>query len=192
MNKTRRRGQEEEIPKSVLKMKQEKAKREEAERNSKTKKQGKKNKKEKKKKGKKSWKKRLILFVLLVALVIIAIFLGISAFTWKQLAEDMFTNTNSVVVDTEGDIIATLGEERKKLTVPIEEMPENLTNAYVAIEDERFYTHLGVDVRRTGAAILNYITHFGNSSFGGSTITQQLVKNMTMDSSDSVTRKVKE
>ena len=192
MNKTRRRGQEEEIPKSVLKMKQEKAKREEAERNSKTKKQGKKNKKEKKKTGKKSWKKRLILFILIVALVIIAIFLGISAFTWKQLAEDMFINTNSVVVDTEGDIIATLGEERKKLTVPIEEMPENLTNAYVAIEDERFYTHLGVDVRRTGAAILNYITHFGNSSFGGSTITQQLVKNMTMDSSDSVTRKVKE
>ena len=192
MNKTRRRGQEEEIPKSVLKMKQEKAKREEAERNSKTKKQGKKNKKEKKKTGKKSWKKRLILFILIVALVIIAIFLGISAFTWKQLAEDMFINTNSVVVDTEGDIIATLGEERKKLTVPIEEMPENLTNAYVAIEDERFYTHFGVDVRRTGAAILNYITHFGNSSFGGSTITQQLVKNMTMDSSDSVTRKVKE
>ena len=192
MNKTRRRGQEEEIPKSVLKMKQEKAKREEAERNSKTKKQGKKNKKEKKKTGKKSWKKRLILFILIVALVVIAIFLGISAFTWKQLAEDMFINTNSVVVDTEGDVIATLGEERKKLTVPIEEMPENLTNAYVAIEDERFYTHLGVDVRRTGAAILNYITHFGNSSFGGSTITQQLVKNMTMDSSDSVTRKVKE
>ncbi len=71
-------------------------------------------------------------------------------------------------------------------------MPDNLKNAYVAIEDERFYSHNGVDIKRTASAIFNYVIHFGSSSFGGSTITQQLVKNLTGDNSDSVVRKVKE
>ena len=71
-------------------------------------------------------------------------------------------------------------------------MPDNLKNAYVAIEDERFYKHSGVDIKRTASAIFNYIIHFGSSSFGGSTITQQLVKNLTGDTSDSIFRKVKE
>ena len=72
------------------------------------------------------------------------------------------------------------------------EIPAILKNAYVAIEDERFYSHSGVDIRRTASAIFSYVIHFGSSSFGGSTITQQLVKNLTGDSTDSVTRKVKE
>ena len=63
---------------------------------------------------------------------------------------------------------------------------------YVAIEDERFYSHKGVDVKRTGAAIFSYVLHFGSSSYGGSTITQQLVKNFTGDSTDSITRKTRE
>ena len=62
----------------------------------------------------------------------------------------------------------------------------------MAIEDERFYKHQGVDIKRTGSAIISYIFHFGNSSYGGSTITQQLVKNMTGDNTDSIFRKVKE
>ena len=71
-------------------------------------------------------------------------------------------------------------------------MPKNLVNAYVSIEDERFYKHSGVDIKRTGGAIISYIIHFGKSSYGGSTITQQLVKNLTGDNTDSITRKIKE
>lgn len=70
-------------------------------------------------------------------------------------------------------------------------MPENLENAYVSIEDERYYKHHGVDIKRTASAIVSYIFHAGNSSYGGSTITQQLVKNLTGDNTDSVFRKVK-
>ena len=54
--------------------------------------------------------------------------------------------------------------------------PDNIKNAYIAIEDQRYYSHFGVDIKRTAAAIASYIIHLGDASFGGSTITQQLVK----------------
>lgn len=136
--------------------------------------------------------RKIIITVIIIVIVILAIILGISAYNWKQITTDMFTNENSVVVDSDGNVIAELGSERKKIKIENEEMPENLKNAYVSIEDERYYRHHGVDVRRTGSAIINYVIHMGNSSFGGSTITQQLVKNLTGDNSDSVFRKVKE
>ena len=113
--------------------------------------------------------------------------------TWKELSTAMFSNKMSVVLDKDGEVIAELGNEQKKLTpVKIEDMPEYLVDAYVSIEDERFYSHHGIDIKRTGGAILSYITSFGHSSYGGSTITQQLVKNLTGDTTDSITRKVKE
>ena len=190
-----KRIEEDEIPKSVLKMKQEKAKREEAEKKN-NRKKNKRSKKEanvnSQEKPKKKIIKKIILILFLIALVGLGIVMAISAFSWRNITEDMFNNENSVVVDTNGDVIATLGVEQKKLKIEYEDIPDNLVHAYVAIEDERFYSHHGVDIKRTGAAILTYITHFGNSSFGGSTITQQLVKNLTGDSSDSVMRKVKE
>ena len=136
--------------------------------------------------------KKIIITVIIIVVVILAIILGISAYHWKQITTDMFANENSVVVDSDGNVIAELGSERKKIKVENEDMPENLKDAYVSIEDERYYRHHGVDIRRTGSAIINYVIHFGNSSFGGSTITQQLVKNLTGDNSGSISRKVKE
>ncbi len=192
MTKNRgRRAQEDEIPKSVLKMKQEKEKRERAEAE---KREGKKvasSKKPEKKKKRKRLKK-VILFIIIVAVIIVAISLGVSAYTWKVLSEDMFVNEHSTVIDKEGNVIAELGNEQKKIKTDISEMPQYLLDAYVSIEDERFYSHHGIDIKRTGGAILTYITHFGNSSYGGSTITQQLVKNLTGDDTGSITRKVKE
>ena len=136
--------------------------------------------------------KKIIIALVILVIVILAIILGISAYNWKQITTDMFANKNSVVVDSDGNVIAELGSERKKIKIENEDMPENLKNAYVSIEDERYYRHHGVDIRRTGSAIINYVIHIGNSSFGGSTITQQLVKNLTGDNSDSILRKVKE
>ncbi len=136
--------------------------------------------------------KRVILTVIMIVIILLAIILGISAHNWKQITTDMFTNENSVVIDSNGNVIAELGSERKKIKIENENMPDNLKNAYVAIEDERYYKHHGVDIKRTGSAIINYVIHIGNSSFGGSTITQQLVKNLTGDSSGSISRKVKE
>lgn len=194
------RNEEEEIPKSVLKMKQDKERREELKNKGE---QGKHSNKNSNKKGAKSKNKKdkhknrflrkIILILILILLIVGGIALGISAHNWKVLSEAMFTNKMSVVLDKEGEVIAELGNEQKKLTpVDIEDMPENLVDAYVSIEDERYYSHHGIDIKRTGGAILSYITSFGHSSYGGSTITQQLVKNLTGDTTDSITRKVKE
>ena len=184
--------QEDEIPKSVLKMKKEKEKREELERNQRNGNKGKREKGLTKKELIKSKIKKVILFVIIAAIITIGILMTISAFTWKELTADMFNNENSIVLDNNGKEIAKLGVEQKKLSCDINEMPENLIDAYVSIEDERFYSHHGIDIKRTTGAILSYITNFGNSSYGGSTITQQLVKNLTGDSTDAITRKVKE
>lgn len=176
---------EEEIPKSVLKMKKDKEKREkeEAKKNSKNKKEI---------RNKKKIFKKIILFLFFILLITISIALGVSAYNWKKLAVEMFNNEHSVVVDTDGNVIAELGNEQKKIVVDYEDIPDNLINAYVSIEDERYYTHHGVDIKRTASAIFSYIVNLGKSSYGGSTITQQLVKNITGDNTDSVTRKVKE
>ncbi|MBO4433102.1 MAG: transglycosylase domain-containing protein [Clostridia bacterium] len=69
-------------------------------------------------------------------------------------------------------------------------MPESLINAFVAIEDKRFREHDGIDWKRTISAFLNLLQ--GSKSYGGSTITQQLVKNLTNDNSKRVSRKVRE
>ena len=77
------------------------------------------------------------------------------------------------------------------LYCPLEEMPKELINAFIAIEDKRFYRHGGVDYLRTLSAVRNYLFG-GDKSFGGSTITQQLIKNLTGDTDRSISRKVGE
>ena len=77
------------------------------------------------------------------------------------------------------------------LWTPFSEMPESLKKAIVAIEDHRFYEHKGVDLLRTAKAMANYILRF-DGSFGGSSITQQLIKNISGDREKSVGRKVRE
>lgn len=71
-----------------------------------------------------------------------------------------------------------------------EQMPKHLIDAFTSIEDHRFWTHNGVDWLRTGSAVISYF--FGDGDFGGSTITQQLVKNLTGDNENSIQRKVQE
>lgn len=73
----------------------------------------------------------------------------------------------------------------------LEEMPKYLPDAAIAIEDERFEKHHGVDFKRTFGAAVNIFLQM-KPEFGGSTITQQLVKNLTGDRQDTVQRKIQE
>ena len=70
-------------------------------------------------------------------------------------------------------------------------IPQDLKDAFVSIEDKRFYKHHGVDWKRTMSAGLNYFFKFSNS-YGGSTITQQLIKNVTDEDEFSLQRKIQE
>ncbi len=103
---------------------------------------------------------------------------------------------NSTVYDADGNQIAVLSGGEKRKSISLSDMSEYLPKAYVAIEDERFYKHSGIDIMRTARATLTYILHFGKSSFGGSTITQQVIKNITQEKDRTalagVMRKVKE
>lgn len=73
-----------------------------------------------------------------------------------------------------------------------EGIPQYLADAFVAIEDKRFFDHEGVDWRRTIGAFINMVTNKTTSGYGGSSITQQLVKNLTKDNDRSAKRKVTE
>ena len=92
-------------------------------------------------------------------------------------------------------VVANLSGDEKRKIITIEDMSKYLPKAYVAIEDERFEKHHGVDWKRTAGAIFNTVFK-GSSSYGGSTITQQLVKNLTKDDESSgfagIYRKIRE
>ncbi len=82
--------------------------------------------------------------------------------------------------------------DENRIWVGISKVPQNLKDAFVAIEDETFYEHKGVNWRRTVGAIGNYVFKFDDTEFGGSTITQQLIKNVTLDKSRNAFRKFRE
>ena len=141
-------------------------------------------------KRRKSIKRFNTIFVILYT--IFSIYMIMMYFNWKSLILPMMKNEHSMVVNSSGNIIEIIGAEKKCNNIKLSQIPENLKNAYIDIEDERFYSHKGVDIKRTSAAIGSYIIHFGKSSFGGSTITQQLVKNLTGNDDSSIGRKVEE
>lgn len=176
-----------------------------------SKKEKKQNKKTKQKSGKKikfSQKhpkislmiKMIILLIVLVVVIGAGILVGMLYGMWGQdfeiSEEELLLTGNSVILDDEGNVLAELSGDENRKIITLDQMNKYLPKAYIAIEDERFESHQGVDFKRTAAAILTYITNGGSSSFGGSTITQQVVKNITDDKEDTgiagITRKVKE
>ena len=170
-------------------------------------KKNKKNKnKDKKKKNKKHPKLRLFIKIMLIIFVLLAVIgggvLGAIIYRcmygdWALSKEDLnIKYLNSTVYDINGDLLATLSGNENREIISKEDMSKYLPDAFISIEDERYNVHHGVDWKRTGGAILTFFTHKGESSFGGSTITQQLIKNLTDEREDSgiegALRKIKE
>ncbi len=79
-----------------------------------------------------------------------------------------------------------------RIWVSGDDIPDTLENAFIAIEDKRFRNHAGVDWKRTVSAFINSFVNIYGGRQGGSTITQQLIKNLTMDNDVSAMRKVRE
>lgn len=171
----------------------------------------------KKKKG--SRKERIIRVILTLFLVgIITVSIIVSAFmlyaftmvdgTMEENLNDLKLNFTTTVYVDDGSgnyveyqrlhgmfnrIWVPYNEKQAKAEDPdYDGIPQTLANAFVAIEDKRFMDHNGVDWKRTFAAFANMFLHFYSSNQGGSTITQQLVKNLTGDTSQRPSRKIRE
>ena len=139
----------------------------------------------------------LILILIIGAGILVGAFVGVFGDELKiDEASLVVGYENSTVYDADGNQIAVLSGGTKRKSVSLSDMSEYLPKAYVAIEDERFYDHSGIDIMRTGYATATYLLHGGSSSFGGSTITQQVIKNITKEKDNTalagVVRKVKE
>lgn len=151
------------------------------------------------------WVLNILMTILLICTIsgiaIAAIFFG---YVNNYLIEDDFdienlkTNLNQTTkifyTDDAGNTVE-LEDQRiygteNRSWVSYNKMPQNLTNAFIAIEDERFWKHSGVDWKRTFGAVLQFAG--GNDSYGGSTITQQLIKNITKEDETTIQRKVRE
>ncbi|MBC8535345.1 transglycosylase domain-containing protein [Feifania hominis] len=78
----------------------------------------------------------------------------------------------------------------KRVWVDLSQIPKYMQDAAIAIEDQRFESHHGVDWKRTAGAVVQLVT--GGSRYGGSTITQQLIKNLTGEDDVSIKRKIQE
>ena len=85
-----------------------------------------------------------------------------------------------------------LSRNADRIPVTIDQIPQYVLDAFVYTEDVRFYEHQGVDWKRTFGAFINELLNIWSTRQGGSTITQQLVKNVTKDSAQSWDRKMRE
>lgn len=141
-----------------------------------------------------------IIFIILVSISsAVAGIAGGALLAWIKRAEPItpeqliLSGYTSYVYDCDGNIIIPLQGSKNREPVDFKDIPQDLKDALVAIEDKRFYDHFGVDIRRTLSAILNFIKSGGSTGgAGGSTITQQVVKNLTGKDRRSVERKVQE
>ena len=96
----------------------------------------------------------------------------------------------SFIYDSNGKLITEYKGTENRVLVSLDAMPKRLRNAFIAVEDARFYSHNGVDLKRIAGAFLSNLTSSGTQ--GGSTITQQLIKNTLLSSEQSYKRKIQE
>ena len=146
---------------------------------------------------------RVLLTVLLVGLITALLFGCIFAYYIKtelsdQLKirlEDASISLSSTIwyTDAEGvpRELQMLRARKNRVWVDYENLPKGMEKALVAIEDRRFYEHRGVDWYRTAGAFAQMFLSMSND-FGGSTLTQQLIKNNTENDADLVSRKLLE
>ena len=131
----------------------------------------------------------LILFVMVIGVG--CGFLTASPNTRSNLAEDIVPPASSQIYDIHGNEIANIHAAENRRPIGINEIPKNLQNAFIAVEDNRFYDHIGIDPRGIVRAIWANIR--GRTvTEGGSTITQQLAKNAYLTQDRTLKRKVQE
>ena len=139
--------------------------------------------------------KRIVLGFLIVLLVMVTGigcgFLTASMNTKPDLAHDILPPASSHIYDANGNEIANIHADEDREPVKITQVPKNLQDAFVAVEDNRFYDHMGIDPRGIARAIYANISGRAVTE-GGSTITQQLAKNAYLTQDRTLKRKIQE
>jgi len=139
-----------------------------------------------------------ILFLVAFTLgVILSGIVGGMVFAYIRTAEPITSDQLVIkgltthVYDSKNNEILSLQGAKNREMVDITQIPKHLKYAFISIEDERFEQHPGVDFKRFGSAVIHYVLP-GGGSHGGSTITQQVIKNATGEDRRSIKRKVQE
>ena len=139
-----------------------------------------------------------------IGMLLLLIIFALSFFGVFGSADDLDINSLTLdcssqicYLDSEGNekVYTAISSEQNRIWVDFEEIPQNMKDAMVAIEDERFYSHKGFDIRRTAKAFFVFVKNKFTgqpTTFGGSTITQQLVKNITRQDERTAARKIRE
>ncbi len=138
----------------------------------------------------------LILFFVAILIAVSALFIWISTLEIPDLSafEERRILQSTKIYDRTGEVLLyDLHQDVKRTIVPFENISRHIKNATVAIEDDQFYNHFGIDPKAIARAALSNLSS-GNllSGQGGSTITQQVIKNSILQSEKKLTRKIKE
>ena len=135
----------------------------------------------------------LIIVLAILAVMVIGVGCGFLTATLNTKADlaDIRPPASSQIYDINGNEIANVHADENRVPVKMNQIPENLKNAFVAVEDVRFYEHSGVDFRGILRAMWANISRQGVSE-GGSTITQQLAKNAYLTQDRTFKRKIQE
>jgi len=148
---------------------------------------------------KKQFKKKGLLFKLWPVYLGILIILTLLAILYLVTAKDLpspskLSNQQSaqstLIYDRNGKLLFKIYREKDQIFVPLNTIPKQMQQATIAIEDRNFYSHGAIDLR--GITRAAYSTIFHKELQGGSTLTQQLVKNSLLTQERTITRKVKE
>src|SRR6202012_4250669 len=108
----------------------------------------------------------------------------------KQLADSQPAPVSRLYA-ADGRLLAEFAKEKRSF-VPVAAMPKRLLEAFVSAEDQRFYTHPGVDILGVTRAVLDNLTHPGKRPEGASGITQQVAKNFLLSNQATLSRKIRE
>ena len=142
--------------------------------------------------------RRIIGQIIVLGFAAVVIMMGYTAFNIGKINQDtLYSNIerSSILYDTDGEEIDTLHYTEDRTLVSIADMPDNLKNAFIAVEDKTFYKHHGFNFRRMFGAVLSRLTGRSSSISGTSTITQQLARNAYLSeikSQRSIRRKLSE
>lgn len=144
---------------------------------------------------------KVVLIILLILMIIAGIFSGILfGAVFEVMKKTPIVDAenikyemaqNSIIVDREGNEIETIKTSEFREPVEFTKIPDDLKHAFVAVEDERFYKHSGIDVISIFGSIFENLKH-RQIVRGGSTITQQLARNVFLSNDQTYERKIKE